>query len=140
MAMCQKLAGGQIKLKLAQIDGAVALGVSGVNAAAGRNLPRCSDQGRDKGEVGVHREGVLIAVAPVGVGGTADPRVETEMLVGRIGKHIEQRVERHILELRGDLAIDGNHERENRNGDVPRSRPGGANAGQPRGLHSGCTG
>ena len=107
MAVGGQLAGGQIQLQLAHIHGAVALGVGGVDEAACKNLSGRGLRGRCQLQQRLHGERVLVAVDPQGVGGAVDASVQAEVLKGRIAEHLQQRVQRHVLEVAGHFSVDG---------------------------------
>ena len=107
MAMSLQLAGRQMQNQLAQINRAVALGIGGVNQAAGKHLPLSSLCGRREAKQGAHGEGTIVAVEPQRIGRAVDARVEAEMLKGRIAEHFQQRVQGNVFELSCYLAVDG---------------------------------
>ena len=108
MAVGLQLAGGQIELELAQIDRAVALGIGGVDHAAGRSLPLSSVRRWSEAQQGGHGEGAIVAVDPQRVGRAVDARIKAEMLEGRITDHLQNCVQGHVFELSRHLAVDGN--------------------------------
>jgi hypothetical protein len=102
-----QLAGGKIELQPAQIDGAVALHIGGVDQTACGHFAASRVSRRSETQQGVDGEGTVVAVDPQCVGRTVHERIEAEMLEGRVGNHLQQRVQGNILELRRYLAVDG---------------------------------
>ena len=107
MAVGVQLAGGQIEFQLAQIDRAVALGVGGIDQAAGGDLSRCSLRGRREVEQGGDGESVFVALDPERVGRAVDAGVEAEMLKGRVADHLQQRIQATFLNCAVTLPLTG---------------------------------
>src|ERR1035438_7384318 len=97
----------QMQNQLAQIDRAVALGIGGIDQAAGKHLPLCSLCRRSEAKQGAHGEGAIVAVEPESVGRAVDSRIEAKMLKGRVAEHLQQRVQGNVFELSCYLAVDG---------------------------------
>ena len=103
-----QLAGGQVQLEFAQIDGAVALGIGTVHYAVGRGF---AGEGLGRGaqvERSRHGDSLRVAFGPDGGGGAVEQGADSDALEGRLADHVEDGVERHVFELGGDFAVDGN--------------------------------
>ena len=93
-----QLAGGGIELQLAQIDGAVALGIGCIHRAGGGNFPRQNLRGRSEAESRADRNVFRNAVGPVGDGESVDAGIETQALKGRAAHHSQKRIQRNVFE------------------------------------------
>ena len=108
-----ELAGRHVDFELAEIDTAVALGVRGVDGACGRDFTGRRLSGSIQAKIYSHGEVAHVTAGPCCVRGSIHYRADAEALEGRQADHVENGVERDVLELCRDFAVD-------RNGDVLR--------------------
>ena len=101
------LAGRGVQLELAQIDGAVALRIGGVEGAGGGHLAGYACAGGTQVRPSADRQGVASPSDHVAVP-CRSAACRGQTLKGRLADHIQHRVERNIFELRLNLAVDGN--------------------------------
>src|SRR5580704_10821456 len=102
-----KIALRQVKLELANLQGTVALRIRGVDCACRRDLASGSLPGRTEAELRIDRDRVAVAMRPGGSHGAIQTGVDTEATERRGADHVENCVERYILETGGDFAVDG---------------------------------
>ena len=97
-----------VKLEFAQGHGAVCLRICRIDCTARRNLTRYTLCRRDQRELCAHHDGLHVAFHPIGIGNAVEACIQPEAQKGRLAHHVHQGIERYALELRCDLAVDGN--------------------------------
>ena len=112
VAVGRDLAGGQVELKFAQVDGAVALGVGCHRQCRWQGIsPGRGWAERAEVERGGDGDGSVVAIGPEGGGGTVEEGTDSQALEGRLADHIEDSVKRDVIEGCSHFADDRNGDR-----------------------------
>ena len=92
MAVGLQLAGRSVQLQLAQIDGAVALGISCIHRAGCWNFSRQNLRGRREIESRADGNVARKTVGPIGGGQAVDAGIQSQALKGRLAHHPQKRI------------------------------------------------